>query len=50
MGMFIGGDYVYTLNNFIGINISVIGSLFYTYVTFRPSTPSQIKLPNTINV
>ncbi|CAI6361862.1 unnamed protein product [Macrosiphum euphorbiae] len=50
MGMFIGGDYVYTLNNFIGINISVIGSLFYTYVTFRPSAPSQIKLPNTINI
>ncbi|XP_015369741.1 PREDICTED: UDP-sugar transporter UST74c isoform X3 [Diuraphis noxia] len=49
MGMFIGGDYVYTLNNFIGINISVIGSLFYTYVTFRPSTPSQIKSPS-INV
>ncbi|KAL4084807.1 hypothetical protein QTP88_027706 [Uroleucon formosanum] len=50
MGMFIGGDYVYTLNNFIGINISVIGSIFYTYVTFRPSAPSQIKLPNTINI
>lgn len=50
MGMFIGGDYVYTLNNFIGINISVIGSLFYTYVTFRPSVSSQIKSPNTINV
>jgi len=35
LGIFIGGDYVFNVLNFVGINISVFGSLLYTYVTFR---------------
>jgi len=43
MGMFIGGDYQYSLINFLGLNLSVFGSLVYTKVTFssksRQPTP-----------
>lgn len=35
LGMFIGGDYVFSWLNCIGINVSVLSSLLYTYVTFR---------------
>lgn len=45
----IGGDYVYSTLNCIGINISVIGSIYYTYIIFakkdapRKPTPKNIQ-------
>lgn len=43
LGMFIGGDYVFSWMNYIGINISVFGSVYYTYIiATRKDEPSKV--------
>lgn len=54
VGMFSSGDYSFGWANFIGINVSVMGSILYTYVTFRSKTKNVQKevgttLPATTN-
>merc|ERR1712133_322145 len=49
LGMFIGSDYQYSFLNFIGLNISVIGSLVYTKVTFTSKSNIPPPLPVTSN-
>lgn len=51
LGMFIGGDYIFSLLNCVGINISILGSIYYTYIIFaKKRTPRKIQPTNSQQV
>lgn len=50
LGMVIGGDYIFSMLNFVGINVSVLGSLIYTYVTFRKPDKPKVNLDEKTNI
>merc|ERR1719412_2533384 len=52
-GMFIGGDYVFSWWNFVGLNISAIATIMYTKITFgrnSKSAPAEKGIQNSTSI
>jgi len=46
VGMFFGGDYIFSAVNFVGINVSVIGSIIYSYYVFAAKKSKPMPKPD----
>jgi hypothetical protein len=42
-GMYVGGDYIFNMFNFAGLNISMVGAFYYAYVNFTDDNGSSGK-------
>nr|CAX75132.1 UDP-glucuronic acid/UDP-N-acetylgalactosamine transporter [Schistosoma japonicum] len=40
-GMFVGGDYVYTTLNFVGLTISTVGAILYVLYNYKSTQPKS---------
>jgi len=47
VGMYVGGDYIFNVTNFFGLNLSMFGAFLYTYFNFSEEhAKATNKVPN----